>query len=79
MERLTKKEEMQIKHDIIVELQNAIKEVEMTLEEDGELTNRVDGQELLYRLKDAVWLLEKYYTDEDIILRYCFRNSKDYN
>ena len=78
MERLTKKEEMQLKYDIIRELEKAINEVEMSLDEDGELTNRVDGQELLYRLKDAIWLLKKYYTDEDIILRYCFKNNKYY-
>lgn len=79
MERLTKKEQMQLKYDIIRELEKAINEIEMTLDDDGEMTNRVDGQELLYRLKDARWLLINYYMDEDILLRTCFKNSKYYN
>ena len=64
MERLTKKEEMKIKYDIIRDLEKMINELEMTLDEDGEMTNRVDGQYLLYCLKDVRWLLLNYYANE---------------
>lgn len=65
MERLTKKEEMYFKYETIRELEKAINEIEMTLDEDGELTSRFcDGQELLYRLECAKSLLIDYFMDE---------------
>lgn len=64
MERLTKKEEMYFKYETIRELEKMINELEMTLDEDGELTNRVDGQYLLYCLKDVRHLLLNYYANE---------------
>lgn len=65
MERLTKKEEMYFKYETIRELEKVINEVEMTLDEDGEITNRfIDGQYLLYCLKDVRYLLLNYYANE---------------
>lgn len=69
MERITKTDEMYFKHETVRELKETIKEIEMTLDEDGELTSRfIDGQELLYRLKCASALLEGYYNHEKSLL-----------